>query len=430
MSELDDLLAACVAAPEDDGPRLVWADAIGGERGEFVVVQCKLAREELSPAERGALIARHDELLVAHGLEWSGFAQATGVRRVQFRRGLVEAIEADVVRLPLTKLFAPAPLLTSCHLRGIGQSVDYREANEPDTPHPLERLRHLFAQPGLDRLRAIEIDDAHLYETTGDTEHHFDATSFADGVLALIASSGALAGFRGLAIHDTFTERGIPELIGSNALASLEALAFRYGKASDAQGRELLAAMPNLRSLSLYRAIDVGPIADHLPPNLVELSACLAEGELEQLAASPIARQLERLELLGPFELAQLAAFPRVRSLVIRYAHGGASQIAALAKTSLPALRELSLPSETSDARAVAEAFGPQLDCLDIRGIDNLVHQTADLRSLVAGYVRGNETGFPWNKVASVTMERPLEIGTNTREPWLRHGLVPLSTTG
>ena len=38
------LLEECAARPDDDAPRLAWADLVGGERGELVVLQCDLAR--------------------------------------------------------------------------------------------------------------------------------------------------------------------------------------------------------------------------------------------------------------------------------------------------------------------------------------------------------------------------------------------------
>jgi len=51
MTDLDALYAAVLAAPDDDLPRLVYADAIEeageGERAEFIRVQCRLA--ELKP---------------------------------------------------------------------------------------------------------------------------------------------------------------------------------------------------------------------------------------------------------------------------------------------------------------------------------------------------------------------------------------------
>ncbi len=56
-AEVARMLAQCVADPDDDEPRLVWADAVGGERGELVVLQCDLARTwvtgELAPGDQG-----------------------------------------------------------------------------------------------------------------------------------------------------------------------------------------------------------------------------------------------------------------------------------------------------------------------------------------------------------------------------------------
>jgi hypothetical protein len=73
MSRLDDLMAQCVAAPDSDAPRLVWADAVGGERGELVVLQCRLASGVVSDRDEWrALRARERELLAANSAEWSG----------------------------------------------------------------------------------------------------------------------------------------------------------------------------------------------------------------------------------------------------------------------------------------------------------------------------------------------------------------------
>jgi uncharacterized protein (TIGR02996 family) len=48
------LRAETLAHPDDDSPRLVFADAIAGKRGSLVIVQCDLARGELTPAESRA----------------------------------------------------------------------------------------------------------------------------------------------------------------------------------------------------------------------------------------------------------------------------------------------------------------------------------------------------------------------------------------
>ena len=92
MDRLDELMAQCVASPDSDAPRLVWADAVGGERGELVVLQCRLAKGVVDRDEWRALRARERDLIAAHGAVWSGLAHESPCRCV-FRRGFVEAFE-------------------------------------------------------------------------------------------------------------------------------------------------------------------------------------------------------------------------------------------------------------------------------------------------------------------------------------------------
>src|SRR5436309_6205981 len=69
MSDAPTLLAAIRAAPEDDAPRLVYADWLDEngqpERAEFIRVQCELARcesPELRKREAELLAEYHDVL--------------------------------------------------------------------------------------------------------------------------------------------------------------------------------------------------------------------------------------------------------------------------------------------------------------------------------------------------------------------------------
>jgi len=427
MSELDDLLAACVASPDDDAPRLVWADAVGGERGELVVIQCRLAQNDLPPAEAGALIGRLDELLAAHGKEWSGFADVPAVKRCMFRRGFVEAVEADVVAMPWTSIFDRAPLVSALELEGISQLIDYSQSTERIGTDPIGFLAEMFARPELQRLHAIGIDGAYLYESMGGDEWDNDVTSRADQVLELIASSGKLRGMRALTIHDTFTERGIHELLSSNVLGSIERLAFEMGSIERSQARELMASMPNLRALDLGSALKLHDIADVIPASVVEFRGGAPEKHMESLFTMSVAPTLERLRpggYIGP-HLASFGVFQRLRSLDVRNtAIAGPRQgdpenraVSTFAGVPLPALREFHLFADLTaeDGLRIAEAFGGQLACLDLTGASGA--DSPALRERVAGYVR---TG-PMDR-----SETFLHAGTNTREPWLRYGLVTL----
>lgn len=70
------LLAAVLAAPDDDAPRLVYADWLleqGDPRGEFIAVQCELASLGQDEAARATqLRAREAELLAQHKKDWVG----------------------------------------------------------------------------------------------------------------------------------------------------------------------------------------------------------------------------------------------------------------------------------------------------------------------------------------------------------------------
>jgi uncharacterized protein (TIGR02996 family) len=89
----DELLEAVRAAPDDDAPRLRWADAAGGGVGELVRAQCALARLPRRDPRRAALAAEEARLFAEHGgaLAWPGI----GERAVEVRRGFVEHIVVD-----------------------------------------------------------------------------------------------------------------------------------------------------------------------------------------------------------------------------------------------------------------------------------------------------------------------------------------------
>lgn len=83
----DALHAAVLAAPDDDVPRLVYADWLtehGDPRGELIAIQIARAKQDAPELE-----AREKELWAAHGTGWH--APFSGMR-IQWRRGFVESI--------------------------------------------------------------------------------------------------------------------------------------------------------------------------------------------------------------------------------------------------------------------------------------------------------------------------------------------------
>jgi uncharacterized protein (TIGR02996 family) len=97
----DSPLAAIHAAPDDDAPRLVYADALAESgdpadvaRAEFVRVQLALARLPAGHPRTGPLVARQTDLLQQYHAAWTAPVKGL-VAGAEFRRGLLDAVSVD-----------------------------------------------------------------------------------------------------------------------------------------------------------------------------------------------------------------------------------------------------------------------------------------------------------------------------------------------
>jgi uncharacterized protein (TIGR02996 family) len=99
MTHLEsEMLAAALAAADEDAPRLVYADWLlqqGDARGEFIALQCRRARARSARARPSP---REDELLREHGASWLA-ALGLGPREGGFVRGFLERLELNAQRL-------------------------------------------------------------------------------------------------------------------------------------------------------------------------------------------------------------------------------------------------------------------------------------------------------------------------------------------
>src|SRR5690242_16278731 len=90
-------LRAIAANPDDDLPRLVYADWLDEhgepERAEFIRVQCELARLPKGDPRRPELTARQDALWAAHSKAWYP-PPARGFSFGQFERGFTGTVVA------------------------------------------------------------------------------------------------------------------------------------------------------------------------------------------------------------------------------------------------------------------------------------------------------------------------------------------------
>lgn len=154
-----ELVAAVLASPDDDAPRLVYADWLqerGDPRGELIAIQVELAvmRRDPSgdwarPAHAQARIARENALLREHLATWArpyhpiGEAPGSGPPALQFDRGFVHAVrsraEAFIDRAFV--LFEREPVVRAT-IRDVRASASRLLAAVPE----LERLRTLFLE--------------------------------------------------------------------------------------------------------------------------------------------------------------------------------------------------------------------------------------------------------------------------------------------
>jgi uncharacterized protein (TIGR02996 family) len=141
MTDGEALLKAIIDEPEDDTPRLVYADWLDEngdpDRAEFIRVQVALAR--LAPDEDGhRLEVRANELLARHEEQWARPLRGL-VLWHDFRRGFVERVGVEA----RTFLERPDHLFRAAPVRGAAIRV------------PSDVLPAVTASPSLARLRLL-----------------------------------------------------------------------------------------------------------------------------------------------------------------------------------------------------------------------------------------------------------------------------------
>jgi uncharacterized protein (TIGR02996 family) len=96
MNDHDGFMRAIVEQPDDDAPRLVYADWLEEHgdtaRAEFIRVQCELARLPESDRRGAALRKREAALLKQYRKAWLA-PLANSIEKGEFRRGFVERVE-------------------------------------------------------------------------------------------------------------------------------------------------------------------------------------------------------------------------------------------------------------------------------------------------------------------------------------------------
>lgn len=232
--------------PDDDGPRLVYADWLEEsgrcERAEFIRLECS-----------GDSGDRCEELVRAHGASWAGPA-ATFAYSYAFRRGFVEEITISATMLldHGAELFDFAPIRL---LRIIGA-------------RPV--LKRLVEWPTLGRIEALHLTGCNVVD---------------DGAI-LLANCRYLRGLRTLRVgQNAIGDSGAEALADSPHLRDLQTLALHGNQIGDAGAHALATA----RHLNELRVLD---LSDNQ----------IGDGGAEALAHSSGFAHLMQLDLANQFK--------------------------------------------------------------------------------------------------------------------------------
>lgn len=270
MTHDEAFIQAIREAPDDDAPRLIYADWLEehgqADRAEFIRIQCRLARMPEADPNAASLWARAEELLRANWEAWVGPLRELvgprydrhgegwmredyhpdGLRR--FQRGFVDAIILEVEPF----LNRAKELLALVPLRALGLWGAGR------------RARALAGCPQLAGLKVLAFYDYFADPLTARDAPALAASPYLQGltILALGWNSLSDEGVEALTRADwlnslltlDLSENGITDvgalaLANCSSLSRLQTLILRRNDISS-RGRAALAASPHLRQLT------------------------------------------------------------------------------------------------------------------------------------------------------------------------------------
>jgi uncharacterized protein (TIGR02996 family) len=301
MTVQEQLLAAIRDDPEDDAVRLVYADWLeehgDPDRAEFIRGQILLATLDDHDPRWEGLARRSDRLLARHGQEWAADVPGPGVRRVAFRRGLLECVHATAHAFATRggAWAARAPVRAAYLDRVEGRVRQLAACRHADS----------LTELGLLGRRVDDEDVAGLLRSP-----HLAA-------LTALTVRGSFDGLAGTRLSDGALRRLADAHLP--ALASLR-LASLMGFRADSVARLLRSgAAPRLRQLHLAgtgiddaaaRAVAAAPHLENLEDVALEVSAVGDEGLLALMTSRlpRLARVRLFLSLVTPEGLGRLAA--------------------------------------------------------------------------------------------------------------------------
>jgi len=279
MTDHSDFLAAIIDRPDDDLPRLVYADFLeesGDEmRAEFIRVHCELERLPADDGARPALLKRGLELFIYRGAWIIPGMTAT---KQHFRRGFVESMETTAESV-----------------------VEF--ANVIFTTTPLRHLRAINSDGPVDRFVRIE-NLARLVS--------LDVSNGSSSTVSQIVHEASLTNLRRLAVRNCrIWSEGLVAISQSAVIERLAALDLAGNPLAD-EGMETIAHNSNFSGLTslILRGDDQAE------------ERCIHAEGAQSLANSRTLTNLEILDLSGNylgdtglFNLSTATNFARVRDL-------------------------------------------------------------------------------------------------------------------
>ena len=283
MTDADAFLAAIVAAPGEDLPRLVYADWLDEhgdpDRAEFIRLQIAVARGELAGARALAAGARALELQAANKARWE-IPDLHGGQT--FRRGFVEGLRISTEEFVThaDRIGRAAPV-TGLQLVNVGPHLDalvrvpwLSRLEELDLANNWvgHWLDDLLAAVPFPNLRALELRNNVL---------------FADAVRRIAARAPALPRLTRLNLSgNPVSDEGAEALAETPNLHGLTDLILRSDMQpfTDCVHAAGAGALARGRSLTRLRYLD---LAGHY----------IGDAGLVELARSPVARTVEHLDV-------------------------------------------------------------------------------------------------------------------------------------
>jgi len=226
MTHPAELFGDILDQPHNDEPRLRYADWLEERNdplGEFIRVQCRLARPKANHVDFFELANRERELLADHENKWIGdLAELT--QWCVFRRGFVTEISLTSAQFLMhaSAIFARAPIqvMHLAHVRdrleSLASSAFLQKAAHLDFSGNKIRdhgLRTLLESPYLCHVRGLNLS----------------SSGIGDAGIAALASSPFLTGLRELYLCDNrISDAGVRALADSPVANRLTKLHLRY----------------------------------------------------------------------------------------------------------------------------------------------------------------------------------------------------------